>query len=115
MTRMETNNLSQFFKCLSEPIRLRILNLLLTHGELCVCNIVDALEISQGVISRHLAYLRNNNILKSRREGTWSYYKIIETDKLTRNVLKQLKINGFSASEFKTDLIKFSELKSTCK
>ncbi len=90
---MNTNDLSQLFKCLSEPIRLRILNLLLTHGELCVCNIVDTLEISQGVVSRHLAYLRNNDILKSRREGTWIYYQITETDKLVQAIITQLKKN----------------------
>ena len=112
---MNTNDLSQLFKCLSEPIRLRILNLLLTHGELCVCNIVDTLEISQGVISRHLAYLRNNNILKSRREGTWIYYQIIEKDKLAHAIMTQLKVNGFRTSEFKIDLAKFSELQNACK
>ena len=112
---MNTNDLSQLFKCLSEPIRLRILNLLLNHGELCVCNIVDTLEISQGVISRHLAYLRNNNILKSRREGTWIYYQIIGKDKLAHTIMTQLKVNGFRTSEFKIDLAKFSELQNACK
>jgi len=110
-----TNDLSQLFKCLSEPIRLRILNLLLTHGELCVCNIVDTLELSQGVVSRHLAYLRNNDILKSRREGTWIYYQITETDKLVQVIITQLKINGFNSPEFKSDLEKFSELQNSCK
>ncbi len=112
---MNTNDLSQLFKCLSEPIRLRILNLLLTNGELCVCNIVDTLEISQGVISRHLAYLRNNNILKSRREGTWIYYQISQTDKLVQAIITQLKIDGFNSTEFNNDLEKFSELQNSCK
>ncbi len=112
---MNTNDLSQLFKCLSEPIRLRILNLLLTNGELCVCNIVDTLEISQGVISRHLAYLRNNNILKSRREGTWIYYQITQTNKLVQAIITQLKIDGFNSPEFKNDLEKFSELQNICK
>lgn len=112
---MKIDDLSQVFKCLSEPIRLRILNLLITHGELCVCNIVDALEISQGVVSRHLAYLRNNNILKSRREGTWIYYQIVETDKLVQTIITQLKMNGFNSPEFKNDLTKFSKLQNSCK
>lgn len=107
--------MSQFFKCLSEPVRLRILNLLLTHGELCVCNIVDTLEISQGVISRHLAYLRNNNILKSRREGTWIFYQIIDKDKFAHAVITQLKVNCVNNPEFKSDLKRFSELQNTCK
>lgn len=112
---MNTKDLSQLFKCLSEPIRLRILNLLLAHGELCVCDIVDALGISQGVISRHLAYLRNNNILKSRREGTWMYYQIKQKDRFSHTIINQLKQNGFNSPEFKKDLVKFSKLKNTCK
>ncbi len=112
---MNSSDISQLFKCLSEPIRLRILNLLITHGELCVCNIVDTLKISQGVISRHLAYLRNNNILKSRREGTWIYYQIVETDKLAQSIITQLKTNGFNSPEFKNDLVKFSELQNSCR
>ena len=112
---MKIDDLSQLFKCLSEPIRLRILNLLLAHGELCVCDIVDTLGISQGVVSRHLAYLRNNNILKSRREGTWMYYQIIETDKPVQAIISQLKVNGFDSLEFKNDLAKFSELQNVCK
>lgn len=73
---MNTETLANLFKALSEPIRLRILVLLLNKGELCVCDLVDTLALSQSVTSRHLAYLRNNDIVTARREGVWMYYQL---------------------------------------
>jgi len=73
---MDTQTLANLFKAFSEPIRLRILVLLLDKGELCVCDLVDTLALSQSVISRHLAYLRNNDIVTARREGVWMYYQL---------------------------------------
>ena len=58
------------FKALSEPVRLRIIYMMLQRGELCVCDIVDSLELSQSVVSRHLAYLRNGGLVSTRRDGT---------------------------------------------
>ena len=73
---MEPEILASLFKALSEPIRIRILVLLLQKGELCVCDLVEILALSQSVISRHLAYLRNNNIVIARREGVWMHYQL---------------------------------------
>jgi len=75
---MKTEILAGIFKALSEPVRLRILHLLMKKGELCVCDLVETLGISQSVISRHLAYLRNHDILKARREGLWMYYQLTD-------------------------------------
>jgi ArsR family transcriptional regulator len=55
--------------------RLRILHLLLP-GELCVCHIVDVLDLSQPKVSRHLAYLRRTGLVLTRKEGLWSYYRL---------------------------------------
>ena len=73
---MDTQILANLFKAFSEPIRLRILVLLLAKGELCVCDLVETLALSQSVTSRHLAYLRNNDIVTARREGVWMYYQL---------------------------------------
>ena len=73
---MDTQTLANLFKAFSEPIRLRILVLLLAKGELCVCDLVETLALSQSVTSRHLAYLRNNDIVTARREGVWMYYQL---------------------------------------
>ena len=73
---MQTETLANLFKSLSEPVRLRILSLLLEKGALCVCDLVATLDLSQSVISRHLAYLRNNDIVTARREGVWMHYQL---------------------------------------
>jgi ArsR family transcriptional regulator len=65
----------QIFRALADPSRLRILNLL-RGGELCVCYIVDALNMPQPKISRHLAYLRKVGLVLARREGLWIHYRL---------------------------------------
>jgi len=72
----QTTTLAHLFKALSEPIRIRIMALLLAHDELCVCEIMDGMQVSQSVISRHLAYLRHQQLVMTRRTSTWIYYKI---------------------------------------
>ncbi|MGK0673438.1 MAG: metalloregulator ArsR/SmtB family transcription factor [Halothiobacillaceae bacterium] len=65
-----------FFHALSDPTRIRCLALLHAKGELCVCDLVRALGLSQPKISRHLALLRDLGIVKARREGVWMHYQI---------------------------------------
>ena len=68
--------LEQLTKALSDSTRLRLVNLLFKFGELCVCDLVDALEISQPKISRHLALLRESGLLESRKAGLWVFYRL---------------------------------------
>jgi ArsR family transcriptional regulator len=65
------------FKALSDETRLRVLNLILER-ECCVCEIMQALEISQSKASRHLSALYDAGFLKFRKEGLWSLYAIDE-------------------------------------
>ena len=67
---------SQIFKALGDETRLRIMALLLNGQELCVCDIMAALDLPQSTISRHLSYLRNAGLVDDRRQGVWMYYKI---------------------------------------
>ncbi|MBV8913603.1 MAG: winged helix-turn-helix transcriptional regulator [Acetobacteraceae bacterium] len=60
---------------LAEPTRLRLLAAL-RNGELCVCELVDALEISQSTLSGHLQVLRQTNLVVTRKEGRWIYYSL---------------------------------------
>ena len=63
------------FRAFSDRTRLRVLHLL-SPGELCVCDLVEVLGVPQPKVSRHLAYLRRAGLVKSRREGLWSYYRL---------------------------------------
>ena len=73
-TQTATPDLETIFRALSDATRLRILNLL-QGGELCVCELVDVLDVPQPTASRHLAYLRKAGLVKARQEGLWQYYR----------------------------------------
>jgi len=64
------------FKCLSDETRARATLLIAREGELCVCELVCALDDSQPKISRHLAQLRGCGLLLDRRQGQWVYYRL---------------------------------------
>jgi ArsR family transcriptional regulator len=64
------------FKCLADETRARATLLITREGELCVCELVCALEDSQPKISRHLAQLRTCGLLLDRRQGQWVYYRL---------------------------------------
>lgn len=65
----------RLFRAFSDKTRLRILHLL-RGGELCVCDIMDALRLPQAKTSRHLGYLRRAGLVRAREEGLWSYYSL---------------------------------------
>ena len=64
------------FTLLAHPSRLRALLLLVQEGELCVCELTHALGVSQPMISRHLAQLREAAVVRHRREGLWVHYSL---------------------------------------
>lgn len=74
------------FKALSEETRLRVLKLL-DHGELCVCDIVAALDMIQPKVSFHLAVLKEAGLIKDRKQGKWVHYKIDDSDIFRRFLL----------------------------
>ncbi len=71
------------FKALSDETRLRIVKLL-ENGELCVCHIVAAVDMSQSKISFHLKILKEAGLVKDWREGKWMHYRLNESDLFKR-------------------------------
>ncbi|MBE1276688.1 metalloregulator ArsR/SmtB family transcription factor [Enterovibrio baiacu] len=65
-----------FYKCLADETRLKTLLLLEREEELCVCELMAALNESQPKVSRHLAQLRKCGLLTDRRQGQWVFYRI---------------------------------------
>ncbi|MEP0174492.1 MAG: metalloregulator ArsR/SmtB family transcription factor [Paraglaciecola sp.] len=65
-----------FYKCLSEDTRLKCLLLITMHSELCVCDLISALKLSQPKVSRHLAELRKCELLQDERRGKWVFYRL---------------------------------------
>ncbi|MEO9653787.1 metalloregulator ArsR/SmtB family transcription factor [Marinomonas sp.] len=66
----------KFYKCLADETRLRSIMLIQREQELCVCELMAALDETQPKVSRHLALLRRDGLLTDRRQGQWVYYKI---------------------------------------
>ena len=71
--------LAQVFKALGDPVRLRLLSLIGAHqgGEVCVCDLTAAFDLTQPTISHHLKVLREAGIITSERRGTWVYYRLV--------------------------------------
>lgn len=68
-------------KALSDETRLRIVNLLY-EKELCVCDITEALKITQTKASRHLNYLKNAGMVSDRKHAQWVYYSLIRNGEM---------------------------------
>lgn len=94
-------------KGLSDETRLRIINLLY-EGELCVCDVMETLKISQTKASRHLSYMKNAGLVSDRKSAQWVYYSLIKSegseflDSLVYDTLRK-------KEEFKLDLINLNE------
>ena len=73
----ERDQLAAQFKALADPTRVAIVNHLSAADEVCVCNLVDAFELSQPTISHHLKILREAGLVESSRRGTWSFYRLV--------------------------------------
>lgn len=61
-------------RTLGDPTRLKLLKLILKE-ELCICELVELLQVSQPAVSQHVARLRHLGLLSERRSGMWTYYK----------------------------------------
>ena len=89
---------TQLLKALADDTRLRIVALL-AHGELCVCHIQDALELSQPNVSRQLGVLRAAGVVEHRREANWMYYRLAEQPDADRRRLLGSVVAGFARQE----------------
>ena len=122
------NELTNIFKALSDMTRLRILKLL-KEGELCVCDIVAALDMVQPKVSFHLNVLKEAGFIKDRKQGRWIHYRIDEGDMFRRILLLSVfekmptdavpddnqRLSVFLASkEGKAEVITMKQKKSCC-
>ena len=90
---------------LEDPIRLRLLRLLLRQ-ELCVCELVDALGLPQYKVSRHLRQLRAVGLVQARREGRWMHYRrgpLLTTRGMPRDLLEVLDRHLLGTPEARKD------------
>ncbi|MGW2706062.1 ArsR/SmtB family transcription factor [Streptomyces sp. NPDC001340] len=71
--------LAKIFKALGDPVRLRLLSMIASRagGEVCVCDLTPAFDLSQPTISHHLKLLRQAGLIDCERRGTWVYYWVL--------------------------------------
>ena len=89
-------DLVELFKALADETRLRILNLLYER-ELCVCDVMSVLNITQSKASRHLIVLKRVGLASDRREAQWMYYSLVP-DKESR-IIEDIVLNRLRKSE----------------
>lgn len=95
---LEVAPVAQLLKALGDDTRLRIVALL-SHGDLCVCHVQEALELSQPNASRQLGLLRAAGVVDHRREGNWIYYGLAaQADPDRRRLLKAI-VAGFAGRD----------------
>jgi ArsR family transcriptional regulator, arsenate/arsenite/antimonite-responsive transcriptional repressor len=80
------DELVTIFKALSDETRLRVIKLL-EEGELCVCDITAALDMSQPKVSFHLGTLKDAELIKDRKQGKWIHYSLNESDLFRRMLM----------------------------
>ncbi len=87
-----------FYKALSDETRLKCVLMVSLKHELCVCELMSALDDSQPKVSRHLAYLRNKKLLLDQRRGQWVYYRL--NPLLPDWVLSSIQATAANSKEF---------------
>ncbi|MGW3033456.1 ArsR/SmtB family transcription factor [Streptomyces sp. NPDC001178] len=73
-------DLARVFKALGDPVRLRLMSMIASRGvggEVCVCELTPAFDLSQPTISHHLKLLRQAGLIDCERRGTWVYYWVL--------------------------------------
>jgi ArsR family transcriptional regulator, arsenate/arsenite/antimonite-responsive transcriptional repressor len=88
----------QLFKALSDETRLRLI-LLLAHGEMCVCDLTEALRLPQSTVSRHLGHLKKAGLVVDSRRGVWSFYRLVGPGETGFTELPGILVNLLSADK----------------
>lgn len=100
--------LTHLLRAVAEPTRARLLRGLLDR-ELCVCELMDVLQIPQYKVSRHLAVLRQAGLVTGRREGLWTYYSLpteAKRDPVLRDVLRLIEAHVEDDRTVAADLVR---------
>jgi ArsR family transcriptional regulator len=101
--RKAETQVNLMFRAFSDRTRLRILRLLL-GGELCVGDIISVIQVPQPTASRHLAYLRKADLVRTRKNGLWNHYRLAPAETaFLRNLIECLRSCFHDVPELATD------------
>jgi ArsR family transcriptional regulator, arsenate/arsenite/antimonite-responsive transcriptional repressor len=68
--------IAPMFRALGDPVRLRLMSMIASVPEICVCDLTPAFDLSGPTISHHLKVLREAGLVASERRGTWVWYRV---------------------------------------
>jgi ArsR family transcriptional regulator, arsenate/arsenite/antimonite-responsive transcriptional repressor len=108
-------DLAMVFQALSDETRLQMLALLLREKELCVCDVMEVLQISQSKASRHLRFLFLAGLVQDRREAVWVHYRISDAlDAARARIVEALResLPGVVPAELFRDLKEWKKRKA---
>ena len=119
--RWRMRKIANIFRALSDDTRLRVIKLL-QERELCVCELMQVLAMSQPRISRHMSVLKNAGLVGDRREGKWVYYSLRNEaqGKETKIILDAMVVVANGDAVVKADqkklkkAVRVGELKTCC-
>ncbi len=100
-------------KALSDENRVRAL-MLLSQGELCVCQLIEMLRLAPSTVSKHMSILRQARLVESRKEGRWMYYRLADEDP-PKEVIQAIRWVQNSLAKDKQILADARQVKRVCK
>jgi ArsR family transcriptional regulator len=74
LSTVQAADIAPMFKALGDPVRLRLMSMIASTAEVCVCDLTDAFEVSGPTVSHHLRVLREAGLVDCERRGTWVFY-----------------------------------------
>lgn len=109
---MEVEDFTILMKALSDSNRIRAL-MALRSGELCVCQIIELLQLAPSTVSKHMSILKHAKLVKSRKCGRWIYYMLSDNRADVVSNLTQFTINALTGSKLiKNDDRKLKSIKN---
>lgn len=107
--------IARVYKALADETRLRVLLLLAELGELCVCDIEAALEITQSKTSRHLRVLKEARLVSDRRDGAWVHYRLDDDpSEIGREAIAVLRRTLGQSAEGRRDVARARRVRRHC-
>lgn len=77
LSESDAEELAGRLKALADPVRLRLLSLVLASGESCVCDLTAPVGLSQPTVSHHLKVLADAGLLAREKRGKWAWYRVV--------------------------------------
>jgi ArsR family transcriptional regulator, arsenate/arsenite/antimonite-responsive transcriptional repressor len=91
-TALDMDDFVAITKALSDPSRVRAL-LALRNGELCVCQIMELLELAPSTISKHMSILKQSGLVDSRKDSRWVYYRLVQDKDREQDIGKVINLS----------------------